>query len=349
YIQYQEHDTSHQALGVVTANLSGDLFQLPAGALDFATGYEHRNLSGNYEPDAVVVAGDSNGVPSKPTAGGYNIDEFYVELNAPLIANAPLVKALNIDVASRYSDYSTFGSTTNSKLGLRWQLNDDLTLRGTYAQGFRAPSIGELYGTYARFDATLQDPCNNATGQTAINCATLGVPNPGSFEQANSQISVITGGNQNLQPEKSKNTTLGGVYSPTWAENTAWSQKMDFELTYYRITVNDAIQAKDAQTLLDRCVATLDPAFCDLQSRNASGNVNFLNDTLGNLGRVETNGFDFGVTWVGPDTGWGRPGASWQSTYVGKYSAVDNTTGLAEPQRVGVEVTDSGIPRVRST
>ncbi|MBU6199435.1 MAG: TonB-dependent receptor [Xanthomonadaceae bacterium] len=353
YILYHEHDTSHQALGVVTANISGDLFQLPAGSLDFAAGYEHRNLSGTYQPDAVVVAGESNGVPSKPTSGGYDVNEYYVELNAPLVADAPLVKALNVDVATRYSDYSTFGGTTNSKLGLRWQLNDDLTLRGTYAQGFRAPSIGELYGTFSRFDASLTDPCNFnspiASPAVAANCAKLGVPNPATFQQSNSQISVLTGGNRDLQPEKSRNTTLGAVYSPSWAENTAWSQKMDFELTWYKIKVNNAIQAKDAQTLLNRCAETLDPAFCSLQSRNGAGYVAFLNDTLGNLGRVDTRGFDFGVTWVGPDTGWGRLGASWQNTYVDKYSAIDTTTGLAEPDGVGIEVHDSGIPRIRST
>jgi iron complex outermembrane receptor protein len=349
YIQYHEHDTSHQSLGTFTANISGDLFQLPAGSLDFAAGYEYRDLYGNYQPDAVVVAGDSNGVPSKPTSGGYNVDEYYVELNAPLLADMAFAKHFDLSVATRYSDYSTFGNTTNSKLGFRWQVVDDLTFRGTYAQGFRAPSIGELYGTFARFDATLQDPCNNATGQRLTNCAALGVPNPSTFFQANSQISVITGGNQALQPEKSKNTTLGTVYSPSWAENTAWSQKLDFELTYYKIRVNNAIQSKDAQTLLDRCADTLDPAFCGLQSRNASGNVNFLNDTLENLGRVDTSGFDFGITWLGPDMGWGRLGASWQNTYVDKYSAIDTATGLAEPQRVGVEVTDSGIARLRST
>jgi len=353
YILYHEHDTSHQALGVVTANISGDLFQLPAGALDFATGYEHRNLSGTYTPDAVVAAGDSNGVPSKATSGGYNVDEFYVELNAPLVADAPFAKALNVDVASRYSDYSTFGGTTNSKVGFRWQLNDDLTFRGTWAQGFRAPSIGELYGTFARFDAQLTDPCNFdspvASPTVAANCHTLGVPNPATYQQSNPQISVLTGGNRNLQPEKSKNTTLGGVYSPSWAENTSWSQKLDFELTWYKINVKDAIQAKDAQTLLNRCAQTLDPVFCSVQDRNAAGYVAFLNDTLGNLGKVDTRGFDFGVTWVGPDTGWGRFGASWQSTYVDKYQAIDTTTGLAEPDGVGIEVHDSGIARIRST
>ena len=349
YIQYHEHDTSHQSLSMITANVSGDIVQLPAGAMDFAAGYEYRDLSGNYSPDAVVVAGDSNGVPSKPTSGSYNVDEFYVELNIPVLADMALAKRLNIDVASRYSDYSTFGSTTNSKFGFDWQVIDDLKFRGTYAEGFRAPSIGELFGTFARFDATLTDPCNNATGQRAINCAALGVPNPATFQQSNPQISVLTGGNRNLQPEKSRNTTLGAVYSPTWAENASWSQKMDFELTYYNIRVKDAIQAKDAQTLLDRCADTLDPAFCSVQSRNGAGFVAFLDDTLENLGRVKTSGWDFTVNWVGPQTDWGRPGASWQSTYVDKYNAVDTSTGQSEPQGPGVEVTDSGIPRVRST
>jgi iron complex outermembrane receptor protein len=349
YILYHEHDTSHQSLGVVTANISGGLFELPAGSLDFATGYEHRNLNGNYQPDAIVVAGESNGVPSKPTAGGYNIDEFYVELNVPIVAETAFAKHFDLSLASRYSDYSTFGSTTNSKIGFRWQVFDDLTFRGTYAQGFRAPSIGELFGTFSRFDATLIDPCNNATGQLAINCMTLGVPNPATFQQSNPQISVLTGGNQNLQPEKSRNTTLGGIYSPSWAENTAWSQKVDFELTYYKIKVTNAIQAKDAQTLLNRCAETLDPAFCSLQQRNAAGFVTFLNDTLGNLGRVDTSGYDFGINWVGPDLSWGRPGASWQNTYVAKYSAISTETGLPEPQRVGIEVNDSGIVRLRST
>jgi iron complex outermembrane recepter protein len=353
YIQYHEHDTSHQALGMVTANISGDIARLPAGWLDFAAGYEHRNLSGNYQPDAVVVAGDSNGVPSKPTSGGYNVDEVYLELNVPLLADAAFAKHLDVDLASRYSDYSTFGNTTNSKVGFRWQVNDDLTFRGTWAQGFRAPSIGELYGTFSRFDATLTDPCNFdspiASPQVAANCMVLGVPNPATFEQSNSQISVLTGGNPHLQPERSRNLTLGAVYSPSWAENTRWSQRLDFELTYYKIKVDNAIQAKDAQTLLNRCAQTLDPAFCSLQSRNAAGYVAFLNDTLENLGRVNTSGLDFTVTWLGNATPIGQFNASWESTYVKDYTAIDTQTGLAEPNTVGIEVDDSSIPRLRST
>jgi TonB-dependent receptor-like protein len=101
----------------------------------------------------------------------------------------------------------------NSEVGFRWQVVDDFMFRGTYAEGFRAPSIGKLFGTAARFDAQLQDPCNEATGQRGANCAILGVPNPATYTQSNSQISVLTGGNQNLQPERRPGRTRPSVQS----------------------------------------------------------------------------------------------------------------------------------------
>ncbi len=349
YILFTENDRSQQKLSAWTANLSGDLLNLPAGALSFAGGFEHRNQSGYYTPDAIVTAGESNGVPSGPTRGDYSVDEYYLELNAPLLADIAAVKRLDLSIASRYSDYSNFGGTTNNKFGLRWQVNDDLTLRSTWAEGFRAPSIGELYGTFSRFDATIQDPCNNATGQTGANCATLGVPDPANFEQANTQISVVTGGNPNLRPEESTSFTMGAVYSPSWGENTAWSQKLDFELTYYRISIDDAIQASDAQTQLNRCVETLDPVYCDDIGRSSGGNINRFDNTLFNLGQVETKGYDVGVSWLGNETGIGTFGASLQTTYLKHYRAVATDSGEAEPREVGVEVADSGMPKWRAT
>jgi iron complex outermembrane receptor protein len=344
YIEFQENDRSKQTLEMWTANFSGNLFQLPAGSLDIAAGYEHRKLEGSYTPDSVVTAGDSNGVPSGPTAGGYSVSEFYVELNAPLLADMAFAKHLDLSVASRYSDYSNFGTTTNNKLGLRWQVFDDLTLRGTVADGFRAPSIGELFSTFSRFDSTLIDPCS---GNVTANCTTLGVP--AGFTQNNPQISIITGGNQHLDPESSKSTTLGAVYSPGWAENTGWSQKTDFELTYYRIKVENAIQAPAAQTQLNRCVETLDPLYCTGITRAGNGAINGFNNTLRNLGRIDTSGYDFGINWLSPETGIGHFSANWQTTYTEGYKAVATDTGASEPNTVGIEVADSGIPRIRST
>ncbi len=357
YIGFTEQDRSSQNLKVVTANVSGGLVDMPAGSLDFAAGVEHRRLAGSYAPDAVVVAGESNGVPSLPTSGKYDVTEGYVELRVPVLANVTAAKKLDVSLATRYSDYSTFGGTTNSKFGFVWQPLEDLTARATFAQGFRAPSVGELFGSPARFDAQITDPCSvrrdpdgNALPPSgdATNCAELGVDNFGSFEQANTQISVRTGGNAALQPEEARSMTAGVVYSPGWAEGQAWSNRMDFELTFYQHKVTDQIQAPDAQTQLDRCVATLDPAFCGGISRGTSGDINGFNNQLQNLGDLDTKGVDIGIGWAGPAQEFGRFVANWQTTYVWDFTVVAKDTGLAEPRQVGVEVNDSGIPRWRS-
>src|SRR5688572_33037943 len=87
WIQPVVRDRSHNELALFTANLSGSLFDWWAGSVDFATGFEHRRLEGSYQPDALTVAGDYNGVPSLPTEGEYDVSEFFAEFNVPLYNN----------------------------------------------------------------------------------------------------------------------------------------------------------------------------------------------------------------------------------------------------------------------
>lgn len=353
YIQFVEDDESEQSITLFTANLSGPLLQLPAGMSEFAAGYEHRRLSGSYTPDAVVIAGESNGVPSLPTRGRYSVDELYLELGVPFMNQLPLIEQLDLSLAARYSSYSTFGSTVKGKAGLRWvPINEQFSLRANYAGGFRAPSVGESFGAPARFDATLDDPCSDAADpQLQARCAALGVPDPASFQQANTQIGVRTGGSIDLRPETARSTTVGLVYSPAWLQQLAASERVDLDLSWYQHKVDNAIQAPDAQTQLDRCVASGDPGspFCTGISRGSSGDINGFNNTLRNLGRIDTSGLDLALNWRLPVQAYGRLGASWQTTYVQKFESVATDTGLLEPRRVGIEVADSGIPRWRST
>ncbi len=342
YIQPILTDRSDNNLSLWSANLSGDLFDLPSGPVAFATGFEHRKLDGFYMPDALIVAGDSNGVPSSPTSGEYDVNEYFLEFNVPLLAERPGFKRLDLSLAGRYSDYSTFGGETTLKGGLRWQFNDEFLLRGTWAEGFRAPSIGELFGSASRFDAQINDPCSQPSDPTTIaNCAALGVPP--SFEQPNPQISVVTGGNPDLDPERVDSISTGIVYSPLWAEGLGWSERIDLELGYYRHDLEGAIQAIDAQTQLNRCVETLDPAFCDGIGRASTGGINNFQNRLTNLGRIKTSGYDLKVNWLSPEWSWGQLSAAWLTTYVKDYTATD-AAGNVEPRQVGIEVNDSAIP-----
>ncbi|MFP7722930.1 TonB-dependent receptor [Lysobacter sp. A3-1-A15] len=346
YIQPVVRDRSEQSLDQFSANLTGDLFQMATGPLSFATGYEYRKYEGSYNPDPLTVRGDYNGVPSLPTAGEYDVNEVYVELNAPLIREGAFGKSLDLSLAGRYSDYSTFGGQFTPKYGLRWQVADELLLRATYAEGFRAPSIGELFGSDSRADLQLFDPCligtdgSPPTGNPA-NCAVLGVP-PGA-QQINTQISVTTGGNAELEPEEARSFTAGMVFSPAFGSGVPWSESLDLEVTFYRHEINGAVQAIDAQTQLDQCVATLDPIFCNGIDRGTTGAIVGFSNRLTNLGSINTDGWDVDVFWTLPETDFGRFKFIWQNTVVTRYEAI-GAAGQPQPQGVGIEVADSSIP-----
>jgi len=351
WIQPIVRDNSEQKLNTISANISGDLFDMWAGPLSFAAGLERRDYEGFYQPDALTVAGFYNGVPSLPTSGEYDVNEAYVELNVPLLRDSAFGQSLDLSLAGRYSDYSTFGGQFTPKFGLRWQVVDELLLRATYAEGFRAPSIGELFGSASRADLQIDDPClvgldGSPPDGNRANCAALGVP--AGAAQSNSQISVTTGGNPDLDPETARSFTAGMVFSPSFASGASWSDKLDLELTFYRHSLEGAVQAIDAQTQLDLCVETLDPLFCDGITRSSVGSINAFNNRLTNLGSIKTDGWDADLFWTLPDTDIGQFKVSWQNTFVTRYEAV-GAAGQVQPRTVGVEVNDSAIPEWTST
>lgn len=342
YIQPIVRDSSENNIELISGNLSGDLFNLPAGAMAFAAGFEYRKLDGFYRPDALTVAGEYNGVTSRPTSGEYDVTEYFLELNAPIYEAGS--SRLDLSVAGRFSDYSTFGGETTGKLGLRWQLGETFLIRGTFAEGFRAPSIGELFGSASRFDAELSDPCLiSVTGAPpTANCSAFGVP--AGAQQANTQISITTGGNPNLDPERVDSTSAGFVWSPAFASDTGWSERLDIEFSWYRHELEGAIQAIDAQTQLNLCVAAGPSSpFCDGISRASTGGINAFNNRLVNLGFIETDGYDVDVFWTLPQTDLGQFRVSWQNTFVDDYTAV-GANGVVQPRQVGRELNDSAIP-----
>jgi len=352
YIATDQHDASKQVLDLVNANITGNLFAIGDRHAGYAVGVEHRRYEGDFNPDPLRQTGESQDSFAAPISASYHVNEIYGEMQVPWTST------FSTDFALRYSDYSTFGGATTGKLGLRWQPIQDLVLRGTYSEGFRAPNLGELYGT-TQFGATLIDPCGPtgspgpAGPQYAAGCAAAGVPT--SFEQANTQIITFTGGNANLSPEKSKNYSFGAVWSPSWAENLSWSRKLDFEFDYFHYKVTDAIQAPDIQALLNNCYIkagqqnpAVDPSTlpgCSgfVRDPTAGNNLKPPTDFLDNLGTITTSGIDFKANWMGPELSWGQLSASLQSTHNIKYEAVDKD-GNHSQREVGVEVSDSAIP-----
>jgi iron complex outermembrane receptor protein len=348
-----QNDSSEQDLWDATANLSGELFELPGGPLGLAVGVEYRELSGRFDPDPVVSAGFSSDIPALPTHGSYSVKEAYAELNAPLLRDVPFVNLLELNGAVRVSDYSTSGSTTTLKASANWKPIKDLRFRGSYAEGFRAPSIGELFGTASRFDQTISDPCSNDStapqnylNNPAVraNCVAAGVPNDASYAQANPQISVLVGGNENLKSESSKSWIFGGVFSPSFLPG------FSIEANHYNIRIKGAIQPVDAAFTLTNCVVNNDAGSCALVTR-VNGNLTQIQGILGNIAAIRTKGIDLNVAYRGRKTSMGRFGVTWNNTFLRNFDILVPITGGTQViSREGTEVgsPSQGFPKWKS-
>jgi iron complex outermembrane receptor protein len=325
YVGFDEHDRSSQKLWDTTANLSGSLFDLPAGPVGVAIGYEHRDQFASYDPDAVIVAGLGADVPTSPARGGFNVDEVYGELRVPILANMPFFQKLELDGAVRHSNYSTFGSNTTFTASGLWKPVADLLLRGGYAESLRAPSIGELYAGLSRTDATIDDPCTSAAGgafttnaTVRANCIANGVPASGSYnEPTGGQLGIFSQGNAALKPETSKTWTAGGVYSPGWAKGFA--SALSLEVNYYNIQLTNAIDSVPATLTLRRCAYNADPVSCAAIKRTASGTIAGISGRLLNLNGIKTDGLDGAFTFRSHNVGAGTVGLNANAAYLLRY------------------------------
>ncbi|MDB5693268.1 MAG: TonB-dependent receptor [Alphaproteobacteria bacterium] len=350
YVAFTQHDSSRQQVWDVSANLTGGLFDLPGGPLGIAVGVEHRDQKGRFDPDPTVAAGLGSDIPALPTRGHFNVNDVYGELRAPLLADRPFFNRLELSLAARYSDYSASGSKVTMKAGADWKPVRDLLFRGSWAQGFRAPTIGELFGTPSRFDQEIVDPCSAVGGQipaaARANCIAHGVPANGSYVQANPQLPVITGGNRNLKAETSESWGFGGVFSPSWMKHVS------LEANYFHFRVKGAIQAIDANVLLGRCAATGDAFSCAAITRTASGAVAQIRGLLQNIASIQTDGVDATLNIRTGDTGAGKFGLFWTNTFLFNYAVtVPSTNGTTQINREGTEQgsPDQAFPKYKST
>lgn len=356
FIGFTQQDTSQQELTDFSANLTGDLIDLPAGPLAFAVGLERRRNEGYFQPDAIVAAGLSSDIPAQPASGRITVKEAYGELRVPLLADMPFFHRLDASVAARVFDYSTSGSGETYKAGLSWRPVEELLFRGSYGEGFRSPSIGELFGTASRFDQEVTDPCSGFSAATPANvranCIARGVPANGSYTQLNPQISVVTSGNRNLKPETSESWNFSGVWEPSILKDTAWSRNVSLEVAYSNIKLDKAIQAQNGQALLDRCAQTGDALACATITRTASGQVAGIANPLINIGGIQTRALDINLVWTSPEWDVGQFGARWYTTRLLEFTEfVPTSAGLSAVEREGTErgSPDQAYPKTKST
>ena len=326
YIRFTTRESNSTELLDVTYNVTGELFQLPAGPLSVAAGYEYRENRATDKPDAYAnstpvflsnVYTTTTAQTRVPTIGKYSLHEGYVEFAIPVLADMPLAHSLDLSLAARYSNYDTVGDATTIKAGVGWRPVEQLLFRGTYSQGFRAPSILELFQGGREVSVQVIDPCNGGAPArpTLPGCAGI----PGTYNQANFNLNGlipgVTSGNRNLEPETADTYSAGFAFEPEAIPG--------FTLTvdWYDIKIKDAIAAQAAAQILGLCAAR-GGVYCDLVTRDPStGAVTRLVQGSQNLSEIRTSGVDATARYEF-ETGIGRFAAVVDASYLDEFTTV---------------------------
>ncbi len=313
---------------VASATLGGEAFDLPAGAVGFSVGVEWRTAEAEYIPDEYLRSGDVVGFnPGLPTAGDVTVKEIFSEVRVPLLTGLPFVQNLTANGAFRSSDYDLegVGRVSTYLYGLDWRLNESVAFRGQFQRAIRAPNIGDLYGGLQLNFSGLTDPCSsrNTTNQSdAVRqlCIATGVPATSVFTDGVQPDAIIpnrSGGNPNLEEERSDTRTFGVVLTPGFIPHLAVT------LDYFDITLDGAIDqlGGGAESTLNLCYFTIQDAtsdFCRAIRRNpATGSITVpysLDVLQANIGALETSGIDLQVRY-GWDVDWGGIGGAGGSRF----------------------------------
>jgi iron complex outermembrane recepter protein len=275
---------------------TGDFFELPAGAVDFALGVEYREEEGTVFFDPEINQGLAFGAGTRPNFGGeFDVKEAFAEIRVPILADRPFFERLDFEAAYRVSDYSTAGTVDAYKLGGNWALNRSIRIRGAYQTVVRAPNIGELFGAPGSIALNVVDPCANpaASGASVQVCQATGAP-AAPYTQDITGGLFLFGGNPDLQPEEGRTYTIGAVLTPEFLPG--------FSLTadYYDIRIDNAIGAVLPQATLDTCYVITQDAnnpFCARVIRGADGQIDAVDSSDVNVALLQVRGVDVGARY----------------------------------------------------
>jgi len=329
---------------IVEANLTGSLFEMWAGDLQFALGASYRELDFEFLNDTLTTQGRSFqdqalGIyPSGNAEGFIETKELYGELLIPLLRDT-FVNEFSLELGGRMSDYNTTGTSYTYKILGDLEVNDWIRVRGGYNRAERAPNIGELFlaaqqtfgsnnrgdvcslGNPNSFSANPNAPGNNAAQAAAVQavCRTLmeqsGDPAADEEFYAGTQPTGSSGfafptlvGNENLKPEIADTWTAGVVLSSPFTGGAL--SRLRLSVDYFNISVEDAIAPQTVGSALQQC---FDPALNPLvlTDPTAAANTQFCQNVprnqdgqLGNTFITYVNNGRFRVTGIDAALDW---------------------------------------------
>src|SRR5215472_15542707 len=289
-----------------------DLFDLPAGGVGLAFGGSFNRESYRVDPD------DENRLEASeaPVDAGRKSWGIYAETLIPVFSpkwNIPGFHSLEFSAGVRYDEW--LNNDTNAavpKVGVRWQpLDESLTLRSTWGEGFLEPSMVQLYGP-TRF---LLGPIGGNTcapGPNGFISTPCNANNPTFQSVTQPETTIEQQPNKNLHPEHDRTWTAGIVYTPKWMPSKwgtltltvdFWDVERSGVAMYFS---PDLILNQYNEGLIPGVVSPATPPATQNRTLfSPDGTFAGVNSPYTNGGRTRTNGVDLGAQWQSPDTPYG--------------------------------------------
>ncbi len=318
----ESSDIEQRQFLATLAGDSADLFELPAGPVDFAIGYEYRQEKSSFTPPELERAGllyNTLGEARDIVSGSYDVNELFAEVSVPVLEDVAFAESLRIDGNFRYTDHSTAGGIETYGAAIVWQVDSNIRFRGAYNRAVRAPNIFELFSpAQPAFIGVTQDPCapqniDAGTSNRATNCAQFVDPGFDPADFLSARVAGSTGGNPNLREETANTYTLGVVITPEFIPG------LTVTADYYNIEIKNAIDALTGREVAELCVdlPSTDNPFCSAVTRDPN-NGNAISDFESgnvNLGGFSTEGIDVAVNFAADLSDW----------FDGDYGTLDQT------------------------
>ncbi|GBR05840.1 TonB-dependent receptor [Asaia siamensis] len=298
------------------AEISSTVFRLPAGAIRWDLGYEHRReayhfspgtyLSGWEQADGTVLQyGNDAVIPA--TGGAYHTHEGFGELDVPLVSpgmHMPGIYHLSLTANGRLTYNSITGAYWTYMAGASWWPMRDFGLSGNYAVSVRNPSVGELYSPRSTTYESGTDPCSSASitsgpnpALRAANCAKAGLPRNFTSNFESYSLPGSAGGNAHLRNEHSRSFTGSLEFRPHFIRG------FDMKASFVDVKVADAITYLSASNLLAACYDSADyesNPFCSTFRRNSSGQITSFQSGYYNIASYETQALQTTLDYILP-------------------------------------------------
>ncbi|QSX29217.1 TonB-dependent receptor [Shewanella cyperi] len=257
------------------ASITGQAFTLADRDIMMAAGLEYREEDVSDVPDEQFQRGLIFGTEAVSAAANRDQWAAYVEFSIPVTDN------FELQLAGRYDNYSDFGSTTNPKVAFQWGITDSLTARGSWATGFRAPSLAQIGLGPSQESLFLDDYyfCE-ANGLDPAGCKNLDFD----FEFS---------GNPDLDAEESESWNLGLIWAP--------SQSFDIGLDAFKITQDNKIDKLEPQAVYDANCGDQNSTICQRLAPIGSDTMGTIDKVLSsfvNLSSQEVEGVDLSTHYT---------------------------------------------------